>query len=550
MQKYRLTLLFAFTAVAVIAIAAIIVNRVIGNIAEENLVSLAEESTARDALHIESMVRGGNSMDGMTSSGVADSGRAMDEMGKPMQHDMTSEGVVDSGVAMDQMQQPGSLSLDFLAGPEGLPKTFPMLVEGFNVVKLNLMDPNDRIVWSTDLGSIGDRRLQSPIHLESEHMHAGISSELQIDQGLIDLDGASRQVHVVQTYIPLRSTPSGEVIGGMEIYRDVSSDVALQVDDTKSAVLWTTVATMGGLFLALFGFILVADINIQRSRRRAISVVQEANQHLEERVRQRTQELEAANAQLLEAQDQMVRTGKLAAVGQLAGSVAHDLRNPLGAINNAVYYLKRRLLSTELAQANPRIGEFLGIVEGEVEHSNKIITDLLSFSRVSSPSLAPTDLAELVEGTISRLEFNDNVRVVKKLDPELPRVVADWEQLQRVFINLAYNAQDAMPEGGELIVALGREDGYAEIAFRDTGVGIPEEDMKKVFDPLFTTKSNGTGLGLSICQQIVSRQGGSIAAASVAGEGTTFTVRLPLDSDGPQREYEDDGEPAKDHGGG
>ena len=106
------------------------------------------------------------------------------------------------------------------------------------------------------------------------------------------------------------------------------------------------------------------------------------------------------------------------------------------------------------------------------------------------------------------------------------------EQLRRVFMNLTMNAQDAMPEGGELTVSARRVDGFAEVAFSDTGVGISDEDVKKVFDPLSTTKSNGTGLGLAICQQIVSRHGGTIGVASQPSAGATFTVRLPLDSNG------------------
>ena len=141
---------------------------------------------------------------------------------------------------------------------------------------------------------------------------------------------------MVNSYLPLLDTPDGKIVGVMEVTRDVSSDVALQVDDAKSAVLWTTLGTMGSLFLVLFGFIVVADVSIYRSNRREMSMVEEANHTLEDRVQQRTQAL-------AEAQDQLVRTEKLAAIGQLAAGVAHDLRSPLGAINNAVYYLKRRL---------------------------------------------------------------------------------------------------------------------------------------------------------------------------------------------------------------
>ena len=118
-------------------------------------------------------------------------------------------------------------------------------------------------------------------------------------------------------------------MGVVSIERDVSNDVSIQVDDTKSVVRWTTVGAMGGLFLVLLGYIVLADGSISRSRRRELSAVQAANRQLEQRVLQRTEELEEANIQLLAAQEQLVRTEKLATIGQLAGQVAHDIRNPL-----------------------------------------------------------------------------------------------------------------------------------------------------------------------------------------------------------------------------
>lgn len=359
-----------------------------------------------------------------------------------------------------------------------------------------------------------------------------MSSKLAKNQDVVHLDGVIRNIDVVETYLPLRETREGKIIGVMEVYRDIADDVALQVQDSKATVLRTTIATMGGLFLVLFGFIVVADVTIYRSNRRQLSLAEEANQTLEGRVFHRTQELEEANKQLLEAQDQLLRTEKLAAIGQLAGSVAHDLRNPLGVIKNAIYYLRRRLSGSEVAQSNPRIGQFLQIIDQEVEHSNQVIADLMTFARVNAPSLSPTDLLEVLESAQSGMEINENVRVARRFDADLPDVLADSEQLRRVFMNLTMNAQDAMPEGGELTVSARRVDGFAEVAFSDTGVGISDEDVKKVFDPLSTTKSNGTGLGLAICQQIVSRHGGTIGVASQPSAGATFTVRLPLDSNG------------------
>ena len=114
---------------------------------------------------------------------------------------------------------------------------------------------------------------------------------------------------------------------------------------------------------------------------------------------------------------------------------------------------------------------------------------------------------------------------LRQLDPEMPEVMADGEQLYRVFINLANNAQDAMPDGGQLTISTREGDGYAEVAFQDTGVGITEEVMKKIFEPLFTTKTKGTGLGLAVCQQIAAKHGGTIQTSSAPGKGSTFTVR-------------------------
>jgi len=242
-------------------------------------------------------------------------------------------------------------------------------------------------------------------------------------------------------------------------------------------------------------------------RKQAEAAVRQANLNLEEL----NQTLEEANAGLVKAQDQLVRSEKLAAIGQLAGSVAHDLRNPLGAISNAVYYLNRKLAGSEAAQTDQRIPQFLQIMEQEVGHSNQIITDLMTFARVNAPSLAPTNLAEVIDNTLSRVAPKADVRIATRLDPDLPAVLADGEQLQRVFMNLANNAQDAMPQGGELTITTQRMDGFAQVIFSDSGIGITQEDLKKVFDPLFTTKSKGTGLGLAVCQEIVSKHGGAIA---------------------------------------
>ncbi len=173
------------------------------------------------------------------------------------------------------------------------------------------------------------------------------------------------------------------------------------------------------------------------------------------------------------------------------------------------------------------------IVSEEVQHSNQIITDLVGFARVSPPSLSATNLGAVIEETLSSIELRDNVRIVKRLDPDLPAVMADGDQLrQRVFMNLAMNAQDAMPDGGELTISTQKAAEFVEVAFTDSGIGIYEDTLPKIFEPLFSTKSRGTGLGLSVCHQIVSNHGGNIDVVSAKGHGSTFTVRLPLNDAG------------------
>ena len=146
-------------------------------------------------------------------------------------------------------------------------------------------------------------------------------------------------------------------------------------------------------------------------------------------------------------------------------------------------------------------------------------------------SLSPADLGAISGSTLSSFQVRDDVQIVKQYEPELPKVMVDGEQLRRVFANLALNAQEAMPEGGELTIITRRVDGTVHVAFRDTGTGISDEYMKKPFEPLFSTKIKRSGLGLTVCQQIVTKRGGTIDAVGQDGEGATFTVNLPLNSE-------------------
>ena len=243
-------------------------------------------------------------------------------------------------------------------------------------------------------------------------------------------------------------------------------------------------------------------------------------------------------ADLIAAQEEIVRTEKLAVIGQWSGGIAHDLRNPISAITTASSLIKNRLESSGVADVDNRLGECLEIIDDQVVTSNKIITDLMTFVNVGSFPLTETNLGQVLEGSMATMQKNDNVELSRVVDPSLSLVMADGGQLQRVFLNLANNAQDAMPSGGKLTISAKNVNNHVEILFTDTGEGISDENMEKIFDPLFTRKSQGTGLGLAVCQEIVTRHGGTISARrnNEPSGGTIFEVNLPVVAQQPQEE--------------
>lgn len=256
-----------------------------------------------------------------------------------------------------------------------------------------------------------------------------------------------------------------------------------------------------------------------------------ANEELQatgEELRAANEELQAANEGLRETQEQLIRSEKLAAIGQLAGAVGHELRNPLGAIKNAVYYVKGKVAKSELGEKEPRVIEFLDIADDEVNSSNKIINDLLGFSRVGKPAVSPARIKEVIDDALSHLTIPENIEVGKKLDADLPEVNIDTDQTRQVLVNMIMNAVQAMPEGGKLTIGAKRRDKFLEVEISDTGCGIPREAIGKIFDPLFTTRAKGIGLGLAVCKAIIDRHGGNIEVESKVGKGATFTIRLPL----------------------
>jgi len=225
---------------------------------------------------------------------------------------------------------------------------------------------------------------------------------------------------------------------------------------------------------------------------------------------------------LSDAQDELVRREKLATLGQLAGSVGHELRNPLGVIKNSVYYL--RMILPEEARAR----KHLDILEREVRTANRIVTDLLEFARVKSPSLEPVDLSVLVKKLLERTPIPGQVRLVRDLPDGLPPVSVDRLHVEQIVNNLVTNAVQAMPDGGTVTIGTGRDPTGISVTVSDTGFGISPENLTRVFQPLFTTKAKGIGLGLALAKDLAEANQGVISVQSAPGAGSRFVVRFAL----------------------
>jgi signal transduction histidine kinase len=261
----------------------------------------------------------------------------------------------------------------------------------------------------------------------------------------------------------------------------------------------------------------IENARLIQQLKQAKNQVQEYAEQLEAKVEERTREL-------VRAQNQLLKTQRLAAIGELAGMVGHDLRNPLTGIAGAAYYLKKktkkRLNSTEI--------EMLETIEKAIGYSNKIINDLLEYSREIRLDLSEAEPRSLLAEALSLIEVPQNVQVLDQTSKE-PRVKVDKDKIRRVFVNIAKNAFDAMPEGGKLTVKTEMEGENVAFIFSDTGTGMSKEVMNKIWSPLFTTKAKGMGFGLPICKRIVEAHRGKISVKSEAGKGSTFKVTLPIE---------------------
>jgi len=257
----------------------------------------------------------------------------------------------------------------------------------------------------------------------------------------------------------------------------------------------------------------------------------EANRAATRRAQQAAEQLAAANQQLREAEAQVRRTERLAALGQLSAGLAHEIRNPLSTIKGSAEMLLKNV------DANGTVGhELAGFISSEVDRTNALVTRFLDFARPLALRLEKTEITEVIDEAVAEVEKHTpplDVSIYKNYSPEIPPFLLDRQLIERVLYNLILNAAQASPPQGSVTVKTRQvgdrgQGSTVEIDVIDRGTGIAPKDRESIFNPFFTTKSSGVGLGLAIVSKIVDEHGGEITVESEPGAGSVFRVFLPV----------------------
>lgn len=281
------------------------------------------------------------------------------------------------------------------------------------------------------------------------------------------------------------------------------------------------VSFLDGLLIVVLLAALLSELRAEIGRRKlAEAGMRRMNEELEKMVQGRTK-------QLLDAQEELVRAERLAVLGQVADTVGHELRNPLGVMNNAVYYLQ-----AVLPDADATIKEYLGIIKDEIADAERIVSDLLDAVRTKPPQPERVEISAVIEQALRKCNVPSSIAVSLDIPAGLAAIHADPMHLHQVFWNLITNGVEAMPQGGKLAIRVSDDPSahVLHVGVADSGTGMTAEQQARLFQPMFTTKARRIGLGLVVVKNLVRSNGGSVAVESEPGRGSTFTVTLPYAS--------------------
>ncbi|MDJ0912101.1 MAG: ATP-binding protein [Desulfobacterales bacterium] len=381
---------------------------------------------------------------------------------------------------------------------ERLDKIVRSTLHSFNVESVNIYDLNGTISYSFDQTNVGRTIIVSANY---QAAIKGRSTSKLIQRGSFwEISfGIPKESRVV-TFAPLRaekplSRLSGPVLGVVEIVQDLSDEYRNIFKD-QIVVVITGAVVMGFLLLVL------------------ILVVKRGENIIETRALER-----------LKLEEKLSQAERLSSLGEMTAAISHEIRNPLGIIKSSAEHLKKKGLPDD-----PSF-KIIDIIVEEARRLNSIITDFINFARPRNPNLQPCGVEEIIEKNLNFLSAQakeQGIQIIKQLNGQSPEIVADKEMLYQAFLNIALNAMQAMPTGGEMVIETKSNDHFVKVIFDDTGEGIADEIISKIWDPFFTSKEKGTGLGLGIVKSIIEIHGGQVNVANKATKGVRVKVKLPI----------------------
>jgi signal transduction histidine kinase len=386
---------------------------------------------------------------------------------------------------------------------ERMDKVVRNTLHSFEVETLNFYSMDNTILYSFDSDLIGRKNFGGTGYQQA--LQGKITSKLVQRGNFFEISLGFPKVVRLITYAPLRWEPqfagvSGPYLGVIEFVQDLSGDYQA-IFKTQILVVITSTLIMGALFVVL------------------IFVVKRGEGIIQKRAMER-----------LRLKERLGRAERLSSLGEMAAGISHEIRNPLGIIRSSAELLKKKVTKVDPSNTIPDI-----IVE-EANRLNNIITDFINFAKPRSPNLVPCRIEEVIDKNITFLSMQieeNGYAINQNYQNSLPEIQADAAMLYQSFLNILINAMQAMPNGGNIEVAISSNDKIVTINFEDEGQGIPEEVIDKIWDPFFTTKEMGTGLGLGVVKNLIESHGGNIQIYNRSQGGTRVTIELPVEQNGP-----------------
>ncbi len=398
-------------------------------------------------------------------------------------------------------------------------------IDGPEIVRLKVWGTNHEIVYSDKPELIGST------YLNDKQLNSALAGQSVSTISYLDgpEDASEKQYgELFKIYVPIKSS-SNDVVGVAEVYLSMDL-INVYIDNTDKMIFLISsigAAIFGGMMFLTYSALRRNVINPIESIHGNAKRIAEGDFDIKSKPRGYTElkilesEVETMAKKLKDQQQQLLKTERIIAIGELAARLAHDLRNPLNIILNSLHIIKHKY------DVKPELGASFERIDRAVFRMSHQIESVMDFVKVKALQLKPVSLNEILQSAVEKSFIPETIKV--SLPTEDVRMVCDPNSMEVVFENLLVNAKQAIRENpGMITVRTSTEGRFLQIEIEDNGPGIAENVLPNIFDPLFTTKQEGTGLGLASCKNIIEQHGGSLEVKTKVGTGTTFIIKLPL----------------------